>query len=113
MSTPSRINVLPTPGDRQPDRAEFEALVREWKATRGHTSSAARMAQNEAYQKIIALGEPVVPLILEELRRDPDHWFLALHAITGADPVREASRGKISAMADAWLAWGATRGYVH
>jgi AF2212-like protein len=95
-----------------PDGDAFQALVREWKATRGHTSSAARMAKNPAYQKIIGLGEAAVPLILAELRKEPDHWFVALHTITGADPVPPESRGKVAEMAAAWLAWGKERRYI-
>ena len=34
------------------------------------------------YQRIIGMGLPVVPLILEELEREPDQWFWALEAIT-------------------------------
>jgi hypothetical protein len=91
---------------------DFEALVREWKATRGHTSSAARMAKHPAYQNIMAMGEAAIPLILSELRKEPDHWFLALHALTGADPVPAESRGKLAEMAKAWLEWGGFYGYI-
>ncbi len=89
----------------------FDKLVREWKATRGHTSSAARMANNPAYQRIIALGMAAVPLILAELRQRPDHWFVALHTITGANPVPPESR-TVQEMANAWLAWGLAEGYI-
>jgi hypothetical protein len=58
--------------------ATFAALVREWKATRGPTSSAARMARHPAYQKIVAMGDAALPLLLAELERSPDHWFAAL-----------------------------------
>ena len=51
-----------------------------------------------SYQRIIGLGSAVVPLLLRELERQPDHWFWALKAITGADPVPAASRGKLHEM---------------
>jgi len=110
--SPAGPSEPPTPPARQSDGDSFQALAREWKATRGHTSSAARMAKNPAYQKIIGLGEAAVPLILAELRKEPDHWFLALHALTGADPVPPESRGKVADMAAAWLAWGKERRYI-
>jgi hypothetical protein len=28
----------------------------------------------------------IVPLIIQELEERPDHWFAALHEITGVDP---------------------------
>ena len=51
------------------------------------------------------MGPEVVPLLLGELERVPDHWFRALHALTDADPVPDTSRGKVPEMADAWLRW--------
>lgn len=46
------------------------------------------MAMHPAYQRIIGLGPEVAPLLLRELERQPDHWFWALKALTGADPRR-------------------------
>jgi hypothetical protein len=90
---------------------EFQALAAEWKATRRPTSSAARMAEHPAYQRIIGMGPAAVPFLLAELARAPDHWFLALHAITGEDPVPPECRGNVREMADAWVKWGKARGF--
>lgn len=87
------------------DAAAFARLAAEWKAARTPTSSARRMAEHPAYRAIIALGRPAVSLILDELRREPDHWFIALSEITGASPVPAESRGNLSAMTDAWVKW--------
>src|SRR5437016_1837906 len=89
----------------------FHDLVAAWKRERGPHSSSARLAEHPAYQQIIRMGPEVVPLLLRELEREPDHWFRALHALTGADPVRAANRGKIPEMAEAWLNWGREQGY--
>jgi hypothetical protein len=70
------------------------------------------LVRHPAYQAIIALGRPAVPLLLRELAREPDHWFGALKAITGDDPVPPRSRGKLHEMTAAWLAWGKTHGYT-
>jgi hypothetical protein len=53
----------------------------------------------------------VVPLLLRELEREPDHWFRALYALTGANPVPEGSQGNVREMALAWLHWGRQQGY--
>jgi hypothetical protein len=71
------------------------------------------MAMLTPYQRIIGMGMPVVPLILEELQREPHHWFWALEAITEANPVPPESLGKIQEMADAWIAWGRSQGLIH
>jgi hypothetical protein len=70
------------------------------------------MAMHPAYQQIIGMGREVVPLILRELEREPDHWFWALKAITGEDPVPEQHRGRVRAMADAWIRWGREHGLL-
>jgi hypothetical protein len=58
------------------------------------------------------MGSPALPLILRELQRETDHWFWALKAITGEDPVDPDDRGKLANMAEAWLRWGRERGYL-
>jgi hypothetical protein len=70
------------------------------------------MIRHPAYLEIIDLGEPVVPLLLDELQREPDFWFAALQKITGADPVPKTSAGKIKEMAKAWLDWGRDKGLL-
>jgi hypothetical protein len=89
----------------------FADLVARWKRERGPYSSSARLAEHPAYQQIIGMGPEVIPLLLRELEREPDHWFRALHALTAADPVPAESRGKVREMAAAWLRWGRAQGY--
>lgn len=100
------------PDDDQAFAERFAALSRAWKIGRGPTSSAVRMSQHPAYQQIIALGQRAVPLILQDLAGDVDHWFIALHAITGETPVDPRDAGNLSAMAKAWVSWGASRGLL-
>jgi hypothetical protein len=89
----------------------FADLVGRWKRERGPHSSSARLAEHPAYQQIIGMGPEVVPLLLRELEREPDHWFRALHVLTGADPVPAESRGQVDEMAAAWVRWGREQGY--
>lgn len=87
----------------------FRALAQEWKDGCRLTSSTSAMVAHPAYQAIIALGQPAVPLLLQELEREPAHWFEALRAITGEDPVSRDDWGNIPAMTATWLAWGRSR----
>lgn len=89
----------------------FDALAERWKKETAHQSNIAKRALHPAYQEIIGMGERVVPLLLAELRREPDDWFWALQAITGANPVGAANRGYLRAMAAAWAQWGLEKGY--
>jgi hypothetical protein len=84
----------------------FRELARVWKADTMYLSSTSAMTNHWAYQRIIRLGPPVVPLLLRELRQKPDFWFDALRTITGQNPITPEIRGKVSAMAEAWVKWG-------
>jgi len=99
-------------GSGQTPENRFRELVRQWKAERGPTSSVTKLARHPAYREIVNLGEAAVPLLLAELERQPDHWFLALYEITGVDPVPRESRGRLKEMASAWLRWGREHGIV-
>lgn len=63
--------------------AEFDKFAEEWRVETGMLSLVTQKSMHAAYQKIISMGQPVVPLILRDLERKPDHWFWALRAITG------------------------------
>jgi hypothetical protein len=88
----------------------FQKLAEEWRDKTLHLSFIEDRAVHPAYQRIIGMGPRVLPLILRELQAKPDHWFWALHAITGEDP---AAPDAIFAEATrAWLAWGREQGYL-
>jgi len=89
----------------------FEALASEWKEQVGGSSFVAEKTNHPAYQKIIEMGSVVVPFILRELEQKPTHWFEALKAITGVNPVQPEQRGRTKQMAQAWLKWGREQGY--
>ncbi|MFO8009044.1 MAG: hypothetical protein R6V05_15065 [Candidatus Brocadiia bacterium] len=93
-------------------RQVFCEFAREWKEETSLAPSVREMVLHPAYQQIIGMGTPAIPLILDELRRQPDHWFWALRMIARQDPVPDSARGDIEAMAEAWLGWGRDRGYV-
>src|SRR5580765_5107750 len=87
-------------------RCRSQALAREWKAATLYLSSISAKAMHPAYQQIIGMGKEALPLLLGELRQKPDHWFWALQAITGQNPVPASDRGNMTKMALAWLEWG-------
>ena len=93
-------------------KTRFQRLAQEWKRDSRYLSNTAQMAMLKPYQRIIGLGLPVVPLILEELQREPDQWFWALEAITEENPVPSEAAGKVRQMAQAWINWGREHGFL-
>ena len=76
----------------------FRRLAAEWKQQSRYLSNLAQMAMLRPYQQIIGMGPTVVPLLLEELRREPDHWFWAQKR----SPSRTPCRPKPRAGSDRW-----------
>jgi hypothetical protein len=108
----SSLTIRQVEADDGVDPARFAGLVARWKADCEFLSSPPEMAKHPAYREIVAMGKPAVPLILAELEARPDFWFAALREITGEDPVPPEARGKVKAMAGAWLEWGHAHGVV-
>lgn len=92
--------------------AKFRQLHQEWKAQTVALSSTHEIALTPAYQQIIGLGVEALPLILADLRATQDHWFWALKAISGDDPVSYDDRGDVDAMTSAWVRWGQAKGLL-
>ena len=88
---------------------EFSALASEWKEATWPISSLKKRIAHPAYLQIIGMGPVAIPLLLKELRREPDHWHYALEAITRQNPV--PADADMKALVEAWLTWGERRGY--
>lgn len=89
--------------------AEFSRLKRAWVKDTMFASSASVLFENDHYKAIIALGWPVVPYLIREMREEPHHWSSALRAITRENPVPKDAAGKLGEMARAWVEWADAR----
>jgi len=106
MTAPERL------AERLTTEARFRQLATEWKQQSGYLSLLRQAVLLRPYQAIIGMGFPAVRLLLDELRREPAHWFWALESITGENPVPEEARGNIEMMAAAWIDWGKRLGVI-
>lgn len=92
---------IASPGARVVDRFCRDAA--EWKAETGHMSIVTDMVTHPAYQRIIGLGPPAVPLMIDDMRCKPAHWFWALTAIVGEDHAHGATT--VAEAAKMWIDW--------
>ncbi len=90
-------------------RQRFKELAEQWHQETDHLSSITDIVLNFNYQRIIGMGSSAMPLILEELQKSGGHWFWALRAISGEEPVDAADRGNASKMKEAWVNWSHNR----
>ena len=95
-------------------RERFQRLKKQWKDETGHWSMMSCIVSNPAYQEIIEMGNDALPFIFEELERDPDWWFHALHMITKTIPSREGIEEDewlgvvkldLEKLTEVWLKW--------
>lgn len=91
-------------------RGEFTALAEQWRRETQHLSQISKKVTSEAYLRIVGMGPPVVPLLLEALRDRPAYWFAALKSTANVDPV-PAGASPLEAREE-WLSWGKTKGLI-
>ncbi|MBL8800303.1 MAG: hypothetical protein JNM56_40865 [Planctomycetia bacterium] len=90
---------------------KFHRLASVWRAETAYVSSSNDLVAHPAFREIVAMGPPVIPLLLRELENGTGHWHRALRQITGIDPVPSTDRGNIGQASESWLKWGREQGY--
>jgi hypothetical protein len=91
---------------------EFLELAERWAKATAFESSISRISMHPDYQKIIALGPNVIPLILRQLKQQPGHWFWALDMLTQGKAVLRKEPKNPSEAARLWLEWGEREGHL-
>ena len=91
-------------------RARFEELLALWQRDTMLFSDPDRIFGHPAFDRIVALGDPAVPLILEKVHKGSVFLCAALHAITGAEPAADDDTSL--GFCDAWTRWGQAQGLL-
>jgi hypothetical protein len=86
--------------------ATFNVAATRWKEETKYLSSLTAILLHPSYQRIIGLGPDVVPFVLRDLADTGAHWFWALQALTGANPVPPEHEGRPRLMTQDWVNWG-------
>lgn len=91
---------------------KFYKEAEKWERETGHLSSTAKRVLHSSYQAIMAMGPPVVPLLLRDLQRNRRDWLWALYHLTQANPINPSDAGKMDRMITAWVNWGKANGKI-
>ena len=84
---------------------KFYDLASKWKEETAGYSTARLITRNKSYKKIIETGKRFLPFIFEDLKKEPDYWFVALEEITRKNPVPNDHYGDFEKMTEDWLNW--------
>jgi hypothetical protein len=96
-------------GFKRDAEQEFETLADAHRKETGFLSNIRTICMKHSYQTIIGLGKPVIPLMLNDLKKRMDaHWNWALFFLSGRTIIEfdEKDAGKVRKMSEAWIKWG-------
>jgi hypothetical protein len=91
-------------------RQYFMDALQEWRNEVGFSSLLEEKRTTATFRRIVDMGEEAIPFLLEEIASRPSLMFMALHEITGDDPIAPDHRGRVTAMVEVWLRWGREHG---
>ena len=84
---------------------EFIRLLNIWESQTAYLSSFDDMCDNDSFKQIVAMGECAISFIMRSLSINPSFIFLALHRITGENPIKKEHRGQIIKIISDWQRW--------
>jgi len=90
---------------KQQLKKRFDFYNSIWKSETIFSSSITEITNNSAYRSIIGLGQKVIPFIIDDLKATDNHWFYALEALTGQNPIKENHKGIVPLMKNDWIEW--------
>jgi hypothetical protein len=94
----------PHPAESPSVKVEFEQLAAELEAAGALVSSTRRLMRHRAFVGILALGPPVIPLVLDRLRTSDvtrPVWLRVIGSLLHAPP--GAGQETVDAAANVWL----------
>ncbi|MFL0161959.1 hypothetical protein [Aquirufa salirivi] len=86
-------------------KKRFDFFNSIWKNETIFSSSISEITNNSAYRSIIGLGQDILPFIINDLKINDAHWFYALEALTGQNPIKEYHKGIVPLMKKDWIEW--------
>ena len=94
-------------------RREFEKLARKLGKETAIASNPRIICSNPNCKKLIEMGEPIIPLVLEDYQNlGRFDWCYVLTEISGEDPVPRHHCGRYDLIRDDWLRWGDKKKYI-
>jgi len=87
---------------------QFKVLADEWEQHRQeiwYSSNINDYLKHPAYQEIVHLGKPAIPLIMERYKTDSLPWGFVLQEITGIPVIKDPKSFNPARVKEEWLKW--------
>lgn len=98
---------------REQIKIEFDKLSEEAENIVGFYSHPELITCHPVYKKIIDIGEPAIPFILEKLKSENGYmWTYFLKTLTSENPVDESHKLDMDIIRKDWKNWGKENGYI-
>ena len=85
---------------------KFNQLAEQWRNETGGYSLITQKMKHPLCQEIINMGDPIIPLLLNELKNNKWIWFYPLQIITGIELNKKF-------VGEDWIDWGKQQGYIN
>lgn len=83
----------------------FDSLKYLWLEETKYSSNVFLTTNHPAHLALVKLGAQVLPLLIEDLQNDNNHWFITLNKITGENPIADEHVGNVEDMKQDWITW--------
>jgi hypothetical protein len=102
----------PTPATQQKtERQRFNELSAKWKKATWHFSLERQQVSHRTFHKILVMGDPAIPFILEDIQKEPiQGWFYALELLSDED--HQTGELSLDDLIKYWVKWGKEKGYT-
>lgn len=94
-------------------KSDFIEWHTQWKADTRYISSHEDIINHNGFKKIVETGYPMIPFIIEELKKQGSVGLLMmLHLITNEKVISDEDAGYLKRQADKWITWAENNGYT-
>jgi hypothetical protein len=95
-------------------RKKFYKLANKWKKQTAYLSNTKYIHKNKNCLELIKMGEKIIPLIFDELKKGDFWWFYLIRLILNDGPkIPLECSGKIDKLTTLYLNWGKERGFTN
>jgi hypothetical protein len=88
----------------------FYAVLHRWRSEIAFISDPDKIAEHPSFKALVTNADLVLPLIIDELRKEPSYLVWVLDDAFDEHPYLSSQIGNLTEMSNAWIAWAERNG---